>query len=104
MTEKEIKRYIKNQNAWLKRNNIKGGDLLFAKTASPSWYKGWNNSWNDHMNQVVGKTNRFREANGQFGIGLFLDRFYYPYFIFKKVKTAEQELKLLKLNLFNHKN
>ena len=78
--------YIERQNEWIRKNDIKIGDLVKVTRIASAFESGWGEAWFDIMNKQVGKILRVKRID-EINSGIRLDdNFYYPFFVLEKVK------------------
>lgn len=87
------KKYLRNQEAWVRRNKARVGGYVEVVKSSKSHEKGWGNSWvNPEMNMSIGKTFLILSIDSNNSSGIELNdasTLKYPYFVLKVVSKPK---------------
>ncbi len=85
---KESKEYLKQH----KQSGIKVGDKVKVLKCAENLEKGWMNSWEDPMNNSIGKTLKVISDSGECGFELEdnMVNFEYPYFVLEKIEKTRK--------------
>ena len=71
--------YEERQKEWIENNNVKIGTLVTVIRDAQSGEDGWNDSWEDEMDEYVGKAARVTDVDG---VDIELDgNWGFPYYV-----------------------
>lgn len=86
-----IEIYAKLQAKWISLNNVKIGDKVKVTTSAKDHEQGWNNGWNDQMQEKIGRTLVVDMIYPDQGIHMRTG-YSYPYFVLEKVGDTNKDV------------
>ena len=90
--------YIKEQEKWIKENNIKIGDKVIVTRKAESYENGWNDPWIGEMDEFIGKECEIIKYLYSISIEYKKFKYNFPYFVLKKASVFKLPDELFEIN------